>query len=119
VLRGASPPRYASDAVGDAHRGEAVYATFCQSCHGADGTGGPKVGSIVAGSYLALVSDQALRTLIIAGRPDLKHPDWRGDAPGRSLTSQEVSDVVAWLAAKRPELAGSPHPQDRGGAMPR
>ncbi len=52
-------------------------------------------------AYLALVSDQALRTLIIAGRPDLGHPDWRSYVPGRPLSAQQVSDLVAWLAAKR------------------
>ena len=40
--------------------------------------------SIVDGSYLALVSDQGLRTTVIAGRPDLGQPDWRGDVAGRA-----------------------------------
>jgi hypothetical protein len=48
-----------------------------------------------------LVSDQALRTSIIAGRRDLGHPDWRGYPPGQPLTAQQVADVVAWLASKR------------------
>jgi len=49
------------------------------------------------------VSDQSLRTTVIAGRPDLGAPDWRGNVPGRSMSAQEVSDVVAWLTAKRPQ----------------
>ncbi len=76
-----SPPPYAGGA-GDASRGEAVYAAACASCHGPGGAGGPKAGSIVDGSYLGLVSDQNLRTTIIAGRPDIGHPDWRGDGRG-------------------------------------
>jgi hypothetical protein len=47
------------------------------------------------------VSDQSLRTTVIAGRPDLGAPDWRGNVTGRPMTPQEVSDVVAWLAARR------------------
>jgi len=47
------------------------------------------------------VSDQNLRTTIIAGRPDLGAPDWRANLPGRPMSPDEVSDVVAWLAAKR------------------
>ena len=105
VLGDERPPRYAG-APGDAVRGAAVYTARCASCHGADGTGGPskngaKIGSIVDRAYLALVSDQALRTLVIAGRPDLDHPDWRGDGGGKPMTGAEVSDVVAWLVARR------------------
>jgi len=48
------------------------------------------------------VSDQGLRTTVIAGRADLGAPDWRGNVPGRPMSSDEVSDVVAWLAARRP-----------------
>jgi cytochrome c oxidase cbb3-type subunit 3 len=107
-LGGASPPPYAGGA-GDATRGAAVYATFCASCHGADGAGGPKAGSIVDGSFLGLVSDQGLRTTIIAGRPDIGQPDWRKDVPGRPMNGQEVSDVVAWLAARRPATPGRPY----------
>ena len=59
-------------------------------------------GSVVDPSYLALVSNQYLRTIVIAGRPDLGHPDWKNAAGGQPLTSQQVSDVVAWLASKRP-----------------
>ncbi len=49
------------------------------------------------------VSDQGLRTTVIAGRPDLGAPDWRGNVRGKTMTSQEISDVVAWLSAQRPE----------------
>lgn len=98
---GAGAPPYSSSA-GDADRGAQVYASNCQSCHGPDGRGGPAAGSVVDPSYLALVSDQYLRTIVIAGRPDLGHPDWKNDVAGQSLTPQQVSDVVAWIASKRP-----------------
>jgi cytochrome c oxidase cbb3-type subunit III len=57
-----------------------------------------------------LVSDQQLRTIVIAGRPELGAPDWRGDVPGRPMSSQDVSDVVAWLSSKRPKFPGQPYP---------
>jgi cytochrome c oxidase cbb3-type subunit 3 len=97
-----SPPPYSPSTPGDGKRGADVYATFCSRCHGADGRGGSRASSIVDASYLSLVSNQGLRTTVIAGRPDLGAPDWRGDAPGTPMSSQEISDVVAWLAAKRP-----------------
>ena len=86
---------------GDASRGVSVYETFCSSCHGPGGRGGARASSIVDATYLALVSDQGLRTIVIAGRPELGAPDWRGNVPGKPMTAEDVSDVVAWLAAQR------------------
>jgi cytochrome c oxidase cbb3-type subunit III len=97
----AGAPPYSASTPGNPDRGAQVYAASCQSCHGAGGKGGT-AGSVVDASYLALVSNQYLRTIVIAGRPDLGHPDWKNAAGGQPLTPQQVSDIVAWLASKRP-----------------
>ena len=110
IFHGADPPPYSSSAPGDPARGSQVYATYCSSCHGAAGHGGPKASSIVDGSFLALVSDQELRTIVIAGRPELGAPDWQNDVPGMPMTAQGISDVVAWLASQRPKFPGQPFP---------
>jgi cytochrome c oxidase cbb3-type subunit 3/ubiquinol-cytochrome c reductase cytochrome c subunit len=106
-----SLPPYSSNSVGNAADGEKVYALACARCHGADGTGvktpaqrGSSVNSIVDPSYLALVNDQSLRSFVIAGHTGEDAPDWRTYTSGlgnRSLTSQEISDVVAWVAKHR------------------
>jgi cytochrome c oxidase cbb3-type subunit 3 len=98
------PPAYAASQPGAAARGHDVFATYCSSCHGSDGRGG-RAGSIVDRSYLALVSDQHLRTVTIIGMPALGAPDWRGDVPGKPMSDADVTDVVAWLAAQRPPLS--------------
>jgi cytochrome c oxidase cbb3-type subunit III len=108
-LGSATSPPYAASTPGDSSRGAEVYAIFCASCHGSDGRGTPKGSAIVIDSYLGLVSDQGLRTLVIAGRPDLRHPDWRGYVSGRAMTAQEVTDVVAWLVSKRAVYPGRPY----------
>jgi mono/diheme cytochrome c family protein len=101
------PPYSLQDAIakgsgpGDPQRGAAVYQTFCAQCHGEGGRGGQKAGSIVNPNFLALVSDQYLRTIVITGRPDLNKPDWRSNLAGRAMTPQEISDVVAWLSSLR------------------
>jgi cytochrome c oxidase cbb3-type subunit III len=105
---GAAPP-YAPKLTGDAHRGEVAYKTFCESCHGPAGRGGQKASAISDGSFLALVSDQSLRTIVIAGRPELGAPDWRGNLPGRPMSDQEITDVVAWLASRRVSNPGQPY----------
>jgi mono/diheme cytochrome c family protein len=86
--------------TGDALRGAATYKTYCASCHGANGDGG-SAGSIVDPNFLNLVSDQGLRTTVVAGRADLGKPDWRGNVPGHPMSGQEIADIVAWLAAQR------------------
>jgi cytochrome c oxidase cbb3-type subunit 3 len=103
-------PPYAAQSPGDARRGADAYRTYCSSCHGADGRGGSKASSIVDGSYLALTSDPQLRIIVIAGRPELGAPDWRGDVEGRPMSPQDISDVVAWLSSKRPKFPGQPYP---------
>jgi cytochrome c oxidase cbb3-type subunit III len=105
-----TPPSYTAQISGDPQRGGDAYRTYCSSCHGTNGRGGRKASSIVDGSYLALTSDQQLRTIVIAGRPELGSPDWRGDVTGRPMSAQEVSDVVAWLSSQRPKLPGQPYP---------
>ena len=98
-------PPHTAPAPGNPARGTEVYARYCSACHGVGGRGGERAGSIVDGAYLALVSDQGLRTTVIVGRPVLGAPDWRGNVPGEPLSSEDVSDVVAWLAAQRPPVS--------------
>jgi cytochrome c oxidase cbb3-type subunit III len=109
ALGNATPPPYAA-APGDAQRGAQPYASFCAGCHGQSGEGGKHGGSIVDGSYLGLVSDQGLRTAVLAGRPALGMPDWRGDGSRSPMTSADVADVVAWMVARRPQFPGQPYP---------
>jgi mono/diheme cytochrome c family protein len=125
-LAGVTPPPYAATSQGDATRGQQAYAAACARCHGADGegtsvdpkTGDPKtsdprasadkLGSIVNPSYLALISDQDLRSIVIAGRPDEGMPDWRSDS-AQPLTDQQITDIIAWLASKRIAEPGQPY----------
>jgi cytochrome c oxidase cbb3-type subunit 3 len=109
VLDGANPPSYAAKAAGNVDHGQLVFATYCAFCHGSEGGGTPKGSAITNDSFLALVSDQGLRTVVITGRPELGAPDWRGNVPGRPMTDQEITDVVAWLASRRAQNPGQPY----------
>jgi len=109
ILDGNNPPSYAANTAGDSGHGELVYRAYCASCHGQGGQGGPKGSAITNDSFLALVSDQGLRTIVIAGRPELGAPDWRGNVPGKPMTDQEITDVVAWLVSRRVQNPGQPY----------
>jgi mono/diheme cytochrome c family protein len=117
ALAGQTPPPYSATLSGDPAHGKQAYTTFCASCHGAEGQGNPgdpktgagKLGSIVNPSYLALVSDQYLRSITIAGRPDQGMPDWRSDST-QPLNDQQITDIVSWIASKRTADPGQPYP---------
>lgn len=116
ILSAANLPSYAAKSAGDVPQGDVAYKTFCETCHGPSGRGGGKGSSITDASFLALISDQELRTLVIAGRPELGAPDWRGNVPGKTMSEREVTDVVAWLASQRTQSV-SPSNADANSAQ--
>ena len=63
---------------GDAARGQDVFADVLFFLSRSDGRGAR---AIADPSYLALVSDQHLRTVTITGMPHSGVPDWRGNVP--------------------------------------
>jgi cytochrome c oxidase cbb3-type subunit 3/ubiquinol-cytochrome c reductase cytochrome c subunit len=102
------PPYSLKDAgamPGDQSRGAAAYQKYCIQCHGAEGRGGDIAGSIVDPNFLAIVSDQGLRTTVIAGRTDLGMPDWQ--TRKEVMTPQDISDVVAWIISHRTTTTAS------------
>jgi mono/diheme cytochrome c family protein len=106
-----SPPPYLSPTggKGSATEGVHVFARACASCHGKEGEGVQRDGklrrTINEPVFLALISDRALRRIIITGRPDLGMPAYDGKderpADFRPLTSAQIDDLVALLASWR------------------
>ncbi|RXH54785.1 c-type cytochrome [Granulicella sibirica] len=116
-LGGLAPPSYTATSHGDAAQGQKAFTTYCARCHGADGSGSTdanrrRIGSLIDPAYLALVSEQGLRSFIIAGQPDAGMPDWRSDLNGPSLhpmSEQDLADTVAYLEAHRIAAPGQPY----------
>lgn len=95
----------ANESAAKSDEGMAVFRRACAECHGANGEGTENAGAINRPEFLALVSDQLLRRIIITGRPDLGMPDY-GSAEFRPedfkpLTSDEVTALVVQLAQWR------------------
>jgi cytochrome c oxidase cbb3-type subunit III len=80
---------------GDASKGRGAFADLCAECHGQDGLGN-EAGSVVSPDYLALVSPQYLRSVILFGRPELGMPQFAG-----KTDDQTIDDIVAWLQSHR------------------
>jgi cytochrome c oxidase cbb3-type subunit III len=111
---GATPPPYAQpddhgNPGGNAAHGQQVYQTRCASCHQSPARQQP-----TSPVYLSLVSDQVLRTIIVAGRPDIHQPDWEHDtangSAGAPLAAQDVTDLVTYLHSLRNASAVSAAP---------
>lgn len=108
---GARPPPYAQPGGGDVKRGELAYQARCASCHE-----NPAREQVTSTAYLSLVSDQALRTVIMAGRTDIGQPDWRLQGVSGStgpLSGQDVTDIVTYLGTLRNSAAVSAAPAGR------
>ena len=72
--------------------GEKLYATYCMACHQEEGVG--KVGFapyIRNQDFLALASDEFLRSTILAGRPGTAMTPWS------HLSEKEIEAIIAYL----------------------
>jgi mono/diheme cytochrome c family protein len=78
---------YASTSTGDSARGRQTFTDECLNCHAAN--------TMLDPDYLALITDQGLRSFIIAG-----HGFGQSEKP-LALNDRQVTDTVAWLAANR------------------
>ncbi len=110
---GAAAPPYAQAQAGDANRGAQSYRARCAGCHE------PTRQQVTSADYLSLVADQTLRSIIIAGRPDIGQPDWRHDGPvgnaTTALSTQEVDDIVTYLGSLRNVASGQAASSAQGG----
>lgn len=111
-FQGATLPPYSAESEqADAAHGKKLFLHDCFMCHGP----GALIGPVTDPSYLALSSDQLLRTSIIVGRPDLGMPDYRTVNMGHALANQDIADLVAYLASMRPpELNAAQHVIENG-----
>ncbi len=100
----------AGSGAGNKDRGTQVFARACAKCHGMQG-GGERDGKPLRGgalndpAFLALISDQVLRRIIITGRHDLGMPSYKSEA-GRppdfdELSAADIEDLVALLRSWR------------------
>jgi cytochrome c oxidase cbb3-type subunit III len=90
------PSYFGPENGGDAAAGQKTFERDCYMCHGPAAA----IGSVTDAAFLSLITNQCLRTSIIVGRPDfsIPMPDYRG----LNLSDDDISNLVAFLSAKRP-----------------
>jgi cytochrome c oxidase cbb3-type subunit 3/ubiquinol-cytochrome c reductase cytochrome c subunit len=103
-------PPYLQPADGDADRGRHVFDRACAPCHEASKQ------EITSPDYLALVSDQALRTIIVVERSNFEPRNSQMEKPEAALNDQDLSDVVKYLGSLRISTPGQPYRANREGA---
>jgi mono/diheme cytochrome c family protein len=100
-LRRKTPPPAYAEAVHiarGAERGRLLFASRCQACHGAEGTGE----RITSGRLAAVVpfyTDQDFRNFVEEGQIPLKMPGFR-----KTLSRADINDIIAYVRTwKTPE----------------
>lgn len=99
-------PAYSAP-LGDATRGAEIYKTYSASILEKTPAIG-KDGFLTNPAFLGMVTDQYLRLLVIAGRPELGIPSYQTAISGQPMSDQDIADVVAWLATQRQNEFGQP-----------
>ena len=105
---GSSPRALAPVAAGDSTRGQPLYASQCQRCHGDAQRRGDDVMLANAG-FLAVASDAFIQHAILEGRPGTAMRSFRG-----TLATPDVADIVAYLRSLARPLDGDRLPPPTG-----
>ena len=103
-------PPYRQPADGDSNRGRHVFERSCAGCHD------DSKQDITNPTYLALLSDQALRTIVVVERLKIERNALQHKISGGPLSDQDITDVVKYLGSLRTSTPGQPYPGHREGA---
>ena len=95
-------------AAGDSTRGQPLYASQCQRCHGDARKRGDDV-MLANPGFLAVASDAFIQHAILEGRPGTEMRSFRG-----MLATSDVADIVAYLRSLERPLEGSRLPPPTG-----
>ncbi len=82
-----------------AERGDLLFQTRCQTCHGKNGSGAEAT-NVKLAEVAASLSDADLKEFIATGQMSLKMPPF-----GKTLTEKDLNDVVAFIRTweKKPD----------------
>jgi cytochrome c oxidase cbb3-type subunit 3 len=106
---GAAPRQLAHvSAIGDAARGQPIYATTCQKCHGNPAVRGVYV-SLSNPRFLATASDDFMNHAIVYGRPGTEMVPWQA-----KLSAQDTADVIAYVRSLQQSVAAQRLPPPTG-----
>ncbi|MFV0338595.1 MAG: c-type cytochrome [Chthoniobacterales bacterium] len=101
TLPDGTPPYHAS-ALGNAAAGQKLFTQYCAKCHAEDDSDKPEWGSFGDPAYLALTSDQYIRSVIVIGRPHLGMKPLGKRIKGKAISEKEINDLIAWIDTLRP-----------------
>lgn len=90
-----APPKVS----GDPENGKKLYDLFCATCHGIDGAGKKKMGTVLTSPQkLQYTTDQQLWISAAYGREDTRMaPSLEGADGIRQLSEQEISDIITYI----------------------
>jgi mono/diheme cytochrome c family protein len=97
-------------------RGQVVYATYCLSCHQADGGGVPNLNPPLIQTSYVLGDKNSLIKIVLKGfqKPvDIDGESYSNNMPAlNSLKDQQIADVLTYIRNNFDNKAGSVNPAD-------
>jgi cytochrome c oxidase cbb3-type subunit III len=87
------------DISGDPENGRKLYQPYCSNCHGLEGSGKKKMGTVLASpQYLQHTTDEQIWVTTAFGREDTRMgPSLKGLDGARQLSESDISDIVAYI----------------------
>jgi len=84
---------------GNAENGKRVYGLYCMSCHGENGAGREKMGTVLSNpQYLKYTTDRQIWISTAYGREETRMgPSLKGEEGVRQLKEKDISDVVTYI----------------------
>ena len=94
--------------------GAALYDTYCDFCHGAQGEGyvSDNANALANQDFLRLASDEFLASSIVHGRPGTPMSAW-GTSMAGPLSDEDVEHLVAYIRSSSCVLASRTSPLSR------
>lgn len=85
--------------TGDAENGKKLYNLYCANCHGLEGAGKKKMGTVLASPQkLQYITDKQIWISTAYGREDTRMgPSLKGLDGVRQLSEQHISDIVVYI----------------------
>jgi len=80
-------------------RGEAIFTTYCDLCHGKNGSGAPPT-SLVLADLAQTIGDEDLKAFISQGQLSLRMPSF-----AKTLSEEQIADVVAFIRTLKKDAA--------------
>ncbi|MFZ7946864.1 MULTISPECIES: c-type cytochrome [Bacillaceae] len=95
--------------AGDPERGEKQYNLYCLNCHGAEGAGKLKMGTVLSNpQYLKYTTNKQIWIATAYGREETRMgPSLKGLEGARQLSKEDITDIISYIRTLKSKTEAS------------